>query len=364
MNTTNLTKHGQITNGIRNLQNVNPTVGLNELYYYWHNWKPLPEWSKFFISLGSAIANTQNNNSRLIVALALPSRAYAACFIATSIVVNKALTAPNNLAVKEYFAKICSLPIGTTLIYRNPHDKRKYTAKFDGCDEVFGEQRIRVKYNQRYNSAFLVKAEDVLTISISDEIREQLPQYQRGYSFATNNIFLNKVFKKVSRSFEASLFTSIPVLDCVILGSKHLLKAEIEETRIALLEKEQHSPSVKEYEGRFQDILRVRSFQADGAAYRCEVLANSGNEIKGLKSGEVPPIAVFDGATSYLKWRDFWDKSDSVILLDRTETRFDEAIIQLNQDFSTNRIDEEWEAVFSHIPAGIEIMAYFEEKMQ
>ncbi len=71
-------------------------------------------------------------------------------------------------------------------------------------------------------------------------------------------------------------------------------------------------------------------------------------------------MTIFDGAVSFLKWRDYWRKSNWIVLLDKTESRFQEAVDLLNQEYIEKRIGESLNENMFSLPEGIEIIAFNE----
>jgi len=54
------------------------------------SWYCLPEWADYFISVGRKLAEADRNGGRLVVALAVPTRAYAAAFVSLGMVISDA----------------------------------------------------------------------------------------------------------------------------------------------------------------------------------------------------------------------------------------------------------------------------------
>jgi hypothetical protein len=93
-------------------------------------WAPLPEWARFFFMLGPAIAHSERSDSRLVIGLSLPARAYAASFLATAIVAEPLTASLQKRDMTEHFNQLCRLKVGTSLEYRESN--KKYKAVFEG----------------------------------------------------------------------------------------------------------------------------------------------------------------------------------------------------------------------------------------
>ena len=57
--------------------------------------------------------------------------------------------------------------------------------------------------------------------------------------------------------------------------------------------------------GTLQDILRTREFQNSKSPYRSIVISDRIKFVPVHSNINDPPLAIFDGCQSYLKWREF-----------------------------------------------------------
>ena len=103
-----------------------------------------------------------------------------------------------------------------------------------------------------------------------------------------------------------------------------------------------------------ENTLKIYRFSRGN--YNSEILSPKKAKIENLPISILPNIIIFDGANSFLKSRDDWLESHAIILLDRTENHFQEAIDTLNQDY-INRSNDFLLKQFS-LPFGVEIVAY------
>ena len=83
--------------------------------------------------------------------------------------------------------------------------------------------------------------------------------------------------------------------------------------------------------GTLNHLLRLRGSGVARGAYRTDVLAAQASRIAASLEG--PPHVVFDGASGYLRWRGRFAGSHAVVVLDRTDPRYDEAARQLHLDY-------------------------------
>jgi len=298
---------------------------------------PLPEWAKFYTELGNEIAQFKNSKRRMVVAAAIPIRSYAAIFTALGIILSRANESTDT---SHYFEYLCNLPKRTTLIYNNKNRKRK--GFFLGAKNGEGQRYLVIQFESKKSGGLKEwipeqRADQVL---VGSE-KKKLPKRQKGYQVNENIDFLNTLLKES----EVYQFLRGCHLDCAIVGNFNRLKSEINETSLCKLNSL----------GTLQDILRVRSLSSNKQHYHTELFSDRTQP--NLSEYSKPSITIFDGALGFLKWRDYFRDSHWIILLDRTENNFPEAVDLLNQDYM-GRVSEEKLENLSSIPLGVETLVY------
>ena len=109
--------------------------------------------------------------------------------------------------------------------------------------------------------------------------------------------------------------------------------------------------------GTLQDILRIRRLSSTSEAFRSDIfpVRSKGHA---MESEEMAPhLVVFDGAVGFLKWRHIWPHCNWVVILDRTEPRFEEAAQIVNEDYFS-RVDEEKLELPDAPPVSVELVSY------
>lgn len=143
--------------------------------------------------------------------------------------------------------------------------------------------------------------------------------------------------------------------DCLIIGSKGQLRREARDTRFAV-----QDTNSRFVEGSLNMLVRMHELLSDSSAHRA-VLCSSAGSPADLKPIISPPTAViFSGATSFLRWRNSWRESHWIVLLDRTEPHFAEAVRELNQEYIRRRAEEEPSELLPALPTGVEAVCYHE----
>ena len=302
---------------------------------------PLPEWAKFYIELGNEIAQFQNHGKRIVVATAIPVRNYAVVFTALGIILNRGNQLINN---QNKFDYLCNLPIDSPLLFYNKNKRKKAKYKGTGYD-YYGNKCLMIQVENSKSGGLTqsVSIDEAKQVSLG-KTNKKLPKRQKGYQIKDNNSFL----KKILHPKDVNQFLSNSQLDCALIGNRNLLKSEINET---FLYKDKMS-------GNFQDILRVRNLFSTDQPYHSEIFSD--RKQPNLSEYSKPFITIFDGALGFIKCRDYFRDSHWIVLLDRTEHKFLDAVDILNQDYM-GRVSEEKLEKLSSIPLGVETLVYQEK---
>lgn len=303
----------------------------------------LPEWAYFFITLGQKVATHSSPDHRLVIALSIPTRAFACGLLAVGIALSGA--ANDRMMLQSQVRFVRNLPIGTQVYVRKDNNRklRGIVQRFDryeGADHIFIQlsgREVRGFSLDRYASRITV-AEKAISLPANQ---------QTGWLVETPSEFLKACLgEQLARSH--ILGSS---LDVIIIGKKSLLKDEICsevffcETSTA---------------GCLQDILRVREFSGANASFRSRCLASLVEDNEEGIGDNGPQIIAFDGAIAYLRHSHRWPTAHQVVFLDRTERQFADAVELLNQNYAY-RSSSGFELQIK-IPRNIEMMIYAERK--
>lgn len=302
---------------------------------------PIPEWGLFFLDLGLLFSNF-NENNRVCIALSIPTRAFAAVLAAVGIIVG---LVPNSSKQKtdKRFKSICALQPGVGLTYVK--NGRRLKAVFDGVEMINGEKRIRVKVQQgkRGTDWELISKEKSLSL-IPTEEKFKIPQRQTGYQMPFSKNFIESVLPPDL----ARQLVLVPEHDCLIIGSVGVLKTEILDTTFTL------HPKKRKDDGNLQDLLRVKSLVPNSLPFRSDFCSatNLSNS-----NCETPTVVIFDGANGFLNLRGAFPISHWLVLLDRTEKHYLDAVQMVNQEYVRRKKDYSISSILS-CPDGVEITIF------
>jgi hypothetical protein len=310
----------------------------------------VPEWARFFIDLGFALGQRPPDEARkLVVGLALPTRAYAAALIAMGIICARSSIEAAARDNTEYFTFLRQQNDGTPV--RFFRGGRIFKGELDSSAATNGREQIVVKYRSdgRLTCWRNFDLSDCTAVEVCPD-RPDLAHRQRGYAVVQYPQFVEKAVGK--RAAERFCFTSR--LDCLFVGSVGRIGEELFENFGVLDAGDIWIPGI------LQDVVRAKRFFTGGQAFRSTVLpaASRASPFAGLT--EVPPFVIFDSAAGCVKWHYEARKSHHVVLLDRSDRLFDDAATNLTTRFYQRAGDAD-DLGISGCPAAIEPIVFLEK---
>lgn len=313
------------------------------------HWYSLPEWAEYFISVGKHISATDTANGRSITAIVVPTRAYAAAFASLGIVIADAAerACPSAAA---HFELMFDLPPGTPVIYWQKPDL-SFKGILQAPAEDHGKLYLRVQVNSHDGGGLThwINESRALQVQLAHH-SGKLPKSQSG-SVRLASGFVDALLGEGDRAnlgFESKVV-------CAIVGRKGALEHEIRHTPLAV-----HANGDLHAQGMLQDILRVNRFIVGQQTHRSALIPVGSNSHPENVITCVEKAIVFDGAVGFLKWGNAWSGRHQVIILDRTEPYFDDAIAALNRQFMQNGADGEGTTPDFMAPPGGEILTFRE----
>jgi hypothetical protein len=323
---------------------------LQNLYYQDEaKWVLLPNWAKFFLQLGNQLSQFEFPDVRFTVVLSVPARAFASTFIAAGIICGRSCLPriDNDLS---YFEKLWFLPSGTCVFYRD--GKRKLKARKTGNLDTNLGKFIGIQIDQgKTNTVLSISPDKARRIEISKREFSSLPGAQGGWQLPPPKLLIKKILGDRVGS-DLVLQSS---LDCVIIGPHNKLKQEVKSSLSPINTPPDESP------GTLADLLRVKDFQPQGQAYRSSAIPGVSRKSSIKAAIELSPfVVIFDGSQGFTKWKDYWDKFNMIIVLERTDLNFDYAASQINSDYY-NRSTKKIKVAFPHIPPSIEMMFFIRD---
>jgi hypothetical protein len=314
------------------------------------HWYSLPEWAEYFIGIGKQLAFADQSRSRIVTAIVVPTRAYCAAFVSLGMVVSDA-AARDRSSEAVHFEKLFDLRTGTPVIYR-PRPGKALRGIIQPPEDRDGKLWVRVQVHDRAGGGLTYSIDEAKSLLVQPARHSgKLPKKQVSENKRLANGFVDSLLGDAD-PVQLGLRSK---LVCAIVGKKNLLEHEIRQTPIAV-----HVNGSRQAAGELQDVLRVDRFVTGAQSYRSTLVPVGSGSPSNDATSKIEMGVVFDGAAGFLKWGPMWPDRHQIIILDRTELYFDDAINAVNSRFSQNRADAEPPLPGNNAPPGGEVLAFQE----
>jgi hypothetical protein len=331
-----------------------------QLYCYSENNNKvfLPKWAQFYLNIGNSFYENlpKDNNKRARLVMTVPIRGFASVLIAYSAIVSSIFKEEDQHIIEKHFQHITNIKEGTSVLFRQKN--RIYRGKYAGVESVNGEIRIKITIQEKKagNLTYLLTKEQALNVNIVEDKDYHLPKNPLGRK---NDVpkFLENGFKGLD--YHRLLTHSQTRI--YFVGRKNLIKDEALKTYFALKDCDSNTF----VSGYLNEVLRIKEFIGEQAAFQSQILSESSSEnLIDMQNKTPKTITIFDGSISYLRWREDFKSTHSILILDRTEPQFESAIFECIDEYTINPKCEKKLLVSDElIPHGVELM-YWEEDLK
>lgn len=308
-----------------------------------NRWERLPGWARFFISAGAGLATGTDDQCRTVFAIAVPARGYGATLSASGAVLARAKV-PIDRDIHAHFAFLSSLPAGALVRYISPKGT-KYVGKLE---------RLAIPDRNGYvafRSGEIVHRIPVESCCGIQPITDESVRVPKRWSPQPASPDAGLVDALLEPDVRAS-FRFRSRIECVVVGNERALLDEATAAPFAIVR-----PGKQPLDGRLQDVLRVRRSCRYGEGYRSEVYpASGGRSLDGLPSP--PPLAIFDGSLAFLNRGSLFPSSNWLVILDRTEPRFLDAVSEINRLFLVERVESTAHVLLPEAPRGLDATVF------
>lgn len=315
-------------------------------------WYSLPEWAEYFISIGSHMARAPSTDDKLVMAIVVPTRAFGAAFVSLGMVVAEA-AARDQASETAHFERLFDLAPGTPVIFR-PKKDAALKGVLLAPKEYDGKLWVRVQVHSAAGGGKTYEVDEAhaLNVQPTGGLTWKLPKKQGIDNVRTANKFVDRLLGETD-PVQLGLKSKIV---CALVGRRNILEHEIRGTPLSV-----HVNGDRHAEGELQDVLRVDRFVTEQQSHRSALVSVGKSPPSADVINNVEIGVVFDGAAGFLKWGTMWPRRHQIIILDRTELLFDDAISAINSRFSQNGTRDECAMPDIETPAGGEILAFREE---
>ena len=316
-------------------------------YYEGSDLFPLPAWAHYFIDVGAAIASEATDDRLVRIGLSLPTLAHAAAFVALGFTTARARASTPRLSKKQHLQSLMELPEGAPVSLRRGN--RGLKGIFVGAEWLGDVLTFGVRVHSKDGDALTkyVRSDEAHRIQPLSGPVGRLPKKQKGRPVVRHASFLQGFLPDV----DPVNYARSGRVECVVLGQVKRFYRETVQTKLGF------SVGADFHMGTLQDVLRVERFTTDGSSPRCQVIAGGRNRRPSPSAAHRrATIVVLDGSLPYTYWRDEWNGTSSVAVLDRTDTLFDEAQAHEQRSWSKQGRKGLLSRQGLQAPAGVEIL--------
>jgi hypothetical protein len=309
-------------------------------------WEPLPAWARFLLEAGAAVATHRAGDGRLVVAVSVPTRAFAAALAGASAVVSAFVADPALLDGAEHFQHLSSLPPGTAVTLRTGNSIEQGTLLGVNYDAAPGDPRPRLKVQLAKMISYLDErgCDRIQVINDPGELGTRRRKLVRAPEFLSRAV----------AGVDVQVLSATTRLDCVVVGVLTALQHELKDELFAA------GDDGASHEGSLQSILRTKQLGGTNDHYRSAVIPSSAEAGEARPDGS-PAAVIFDGSAAFNNWRSFWPDSNWLVILDRSSPSAEDGAAAIANSFS-RRLRECDVLSTSDVPAGVEMVAYVERQ--
>lgn len=309
-------------------------------------WVPLPEWARFMLEAGAAVARFRATEGRLVVAVSVPTRSFAAALAGVSAVVASFDDDPAMGAAADHFQRLASLPAGTPVTHRagNSIEQGTLLGVRDDMDPQDPRPRLKVQLAQEIRYLPEDICQRIQVISDPGVLTTRKRKLVKTPDFLSDAV----------AGVDVQVLSATTRLDCVIIGVRGALEYELVTESFA------SGAGPVCHEGNLQGILRARQLGGTNDPYRSAVISSSTDAEEGRPAGR-PAAVVFDGSAAFNNWRSSWRESNWLVVLDRSSPSADDGAAVIGQSYA-RRLGESDVLAGTDVPPGIEMVAYTERR--
>jgi hypothetical protein len=314
-------------------------------------WYSLPEWAEYFIKVGKSLTNLSSSDSRVVTAIVVPTRAFGAAFVSLGMVISDAASR-DRPSESAHFERLFDLPPGTSVVFR-PAVGRALKGIMQPPQECGGKLCVRVQVHSQAGGGltYILDESRALQVQPARGGSWKLPKRQGSDNVRTANKFVDGLLGEA----DAVQLGVKSKCVCAIVGRRNVLEHEIRNTSLAI-----HVNGCRYVEGLLQEVVRINRFVTPQQSYRSALIPVGSSPPSTDIIESVETAVVFDGAVGFLRWGGLWRSRHQVVILDRTESYFDDAVSAINARYAQSGLHNGCAVPDGEAPVGSEILAFRE----
>jgi hypothetical protein len=321
------------------------------------DWRPFPAWAHFLIRVGWELRRAPAASERLVIAVCLPHRGFATGLAALGALLAEPLPHPEPEDIKRHFTRLLTLPdpdrSQTAFTYL--HAGRKIRGLFAGAVTQGNTPFVKVCIQARsaYRSGGLthfVGEADAINLQIERGTEPVLGRHINGTALAPHTEFVNHFYSRD----ELHLLHLSAHCQVIIIGRINSMREETTQIRCGV---PAHHDTM--HCGVLNDILRVRKFLSQTSPARTAIFPKHRDAGLPPEDQMAARLVIFDGADAFTKWSVSFPAASFLVVLDPTETQFQEGVSQLNSRYYLRSSEFAWPESLQP-PHGLEATGFFE----
>lgn len=300
---------------------------------------PVPQWGQFMAKIGTRLATC--DRPAVTVGLTVPTRGFAAVIAAASAVTEyDSLNpmAPDDL--DKHIQLLRETPEGTPIqvqLKDRISDGRWLGIKYrDGDEKLSFETRKMVR---GFPLSWALKIRLTGEAAVDGQLM-------------TRRAVASPLAKRLLGESAAVTFMTGTRLDCVVVGTQAVLKAELTEQEFYAGTRR----AAQANEGRLQDLVRARDLLGARRYYRSMIVPSVAETSEELASEE-PKLVILDGGRAYQRWRHTWPGAHHLVILDRALGSTEESAAHLSLAYAQRSADSDLLSCL-RIPTTMEAIAF------
>lgn len=112
--------------------------------------------------------------------------------------------------------------------------------------------------------------------------------------------------------------------------------------------------------GSLNDLLRVRQFQHSVDPYQSQFVSSLARKNETDLNLTSTSIVIYSGSNGFLNWKEDFQYTNSIVVLDRSEPQFEFAVEEINNKYIQSNRTPFLKLDLEAMPGGIELL-YWEE---
>jgi hypothetical protein len=269
---------------------------------------------------GARAATATPGQGRLVIALSIPARPFAAVLAAAAAVIASFSHNPSGADAAAHFEYLASLPEGTPIAHHRKNTVQQ--GRLLGVDLEWPDRIPRIKFRTSRRGDVLLPERLCTEIQVIDEPRTLKVHKQK---LVKDPEFLGGALPAI----DVTGLSAQTRLDCVVVGVQHSLEAELTAREFGA------GSDGAVHEGSLQGIVRARDIAGTRDAYRSVVIPATSDDEDVPVTASTPRLAIFDGARAFERWRFRWPHSNWLVLIDRGLPSADDGAAAVSQAYAT-----------------------------